>query len=99
MEDFEIAIADGCQRADVYEGLGNSYGTMSDQQPEKKQEFVNKAISMYKKALEIDPTKGNIFYNLGIAQLQTNQQETIKVFTNALKLFPSRKEIFCRSWA
>lgn len=91
MEDFEIAIADGCQRADVYEGLGNSYGTMSDQQPEKKQEFVNKAISMYKKALEIDPTKGNIFYNLGIAQLQTNPAESMKAFTDALKIMPYKE--------
>ena len=91
MEDFEKAIADGCQRADVYEGLGNSYGTMSDQQPEKKQEFVNKAITMYKRALEIDPTKGNIYYNLGIAQLQTNPIESIKAFTEALKIMPYKE--------
>ncbi len=91
MEDFEKAIADGCQRADVYEGLGNSYGTMSEQQPEKKQELVAKAITMYQKALEIDSTKGNIHYNLGIAQLQTNPLASIKAFTDALKFMPYKE--------
>lgn len=91
MADFEKAISDGCERADVYEGLGNSYGTLSDQQPEKKQELVNKAISMYTKALEINPNKGNIFYNLGISQIQTNPAASVTAFNNALRLMPYKE--------
>ncbi len=91
MTDFEVALTDGCNRADVYEGLGNSYGTLSDQKPDKKQELVSKAITMYKKALEIDPAKGNIHYNLGVAQIQTNPSASVTAFTQALTLMPYRE--------
>jgi protein O-mannosyl-transferase len=91
MRDFEAAIADDCHRADVYEGLGNSYGTMSEQQPEKKSEYIGKAISMFNKALEIEPSNGQVMYNLGVAQLQTNPGESVKAFTEALKLMPYKE--------
>jgi len=91
MSDFEIAIADGCQRSDVYEGLGNSYGTLSEQQSDKKNEYTLKAIEMYKKALSIEPSKGNIYYNLGIAQLQTNPAASEVAFNESLKLMPYKE--------
>jgi len=90
MEDFENAIADGCERADVYEGLGNSYGTLSMQNAAKKSEYAAKSIEMYQQALKIDPTKGNIHYNLGITQLQTDPSASIKSFEAALKYMPDK---------
>ena len=91
MSDFEAAIADGCNRADVYEGLGNSYGTMSEQQPEKRNEYIAKATSMFNKALELEPSNGQVRYNLGVAQLQTNPGESVIAFTEALKLMPYKE--------
>lgn len=90
MEDFENAIADGCERADVYEGLGNSYGTLSMQNAAKKSEYAVKSIEMYQQALKIDSTKGNIHYNLGITQLQTDPSASIKSFEAALKYMPDK---------
>ncbi len=92
MEDFELAVSDGCNRADVYEGLGNSYGTMSERLPNKKQDYVNKAIEMYQKALTIEPTKGNIHYNLGVAQIQTNPEASVSAFQEAIKLMPYKEK-------
>ena len=91
LEDFEVAIADGCERADVYEGLGNSYGTLSSQQPDKREEYVSKSILMYRRALELDPNKGNIHYNLGVSQLQTNPAASVLSFENALRLMPYKE--------
>ncbi|MGB4958907.1 MAG: tetratricopeptide repeat protein, partial [Saprospiraceae bacterium] len=91
MSDFEVAIADGCDRADVYEGLGNSYGTMSEQQPENKNEYIGKAISMFNKALELDPENGQVRYNLGVAQLQTNPAASEIAFKEALKRMPYKE--------
>ena len=91
MTDFEAAIADGCNRADVYEGLGNSYGTMSEQQPANKNEYIAKAISMFNKALELEPNNGQVRYNLGVAQLQTNPSESVAAFSEALKLMPYKE--------
>lgn len=91
MEDFEHAIADGCERADVYEGLGNSYGTLSMQHADKKSEYAAKSLEMYQQALKIDPTKGNIHYNLGITQLQTDPNASVKSFEAALKYMGHRE--------
>ncbi|MBK9735385.1 MAG: tetratricopeptide repeat protein [Saprospiraceae bacterium] len=91
MLDFEKAISDGCLRADVYEGLGNSYGTISEKQGDKKESYVAKAIAMYKKALELEPGRGNVHFNLGIAQLQTNPAASVIAFTEALRLMPYKE--------
>ncbi len=89
--DFEKAIADGCLRADVYEGLGNSYGTMSNQKPDQKEALLAKAIAMYQKALELEPQKGNIHFNLGISQLQTNPAQSVNAFKEALRMMPYKE--------
>lgn len=91
MSDFEVAIADGCERADVYEGLGNSYGTLSTQNAVQKEAYIAKAIEMYQKALKIDSTKGNIHYNMGITQLSTNALSSVKSFEMALRYMSHRK--------
>lgn len=89
--DFETAIADGCIRADVYEGLGNSYGTLSNQKPDQKEAFLAKSISMYQNALQLEPQKGNIHFNLGISQLQTNPVQSVHAFKEALRLMPYKE--------
>ncbi|MBC7885567.1 MAG: tetratricopeptide repeat protein [Saprospiraceae bacterium] len=91
MTDFELAVADGCVRADVYEGLGNSYGTMSEQQPDKKEAYVAKAIEMYNKAIELQPSNGQVRYNLGVAQLQTSPSSSVIAFSEALRLMPYKE--------
>ena len=91
MEDFEKALINGCVRADVYEGLGNSYGSMASQNPEKYDSLIAKAVGMYSQALTLDPNKFNTHFNLGVAQLQTNPKASISAFTNALKINPSKE--------
>ena len=92
MADFELAIADGCKRADVYEGLGNSYGTLSMQQPNKRDEYRTKAIDMYRQALSIDSTKGNIHFNLGVTLLQADPLAAANSFHAALKYMPYKEK-------
>ncbi len=88
IKDFEKATSDGCTRADVYEGLGNSYGVLSERNPENAAELVGKAIKMYEQALNLEPGKGNIHFNLGVAQMQTNPTASVKAFNKALELMP-----------
>lgn len=88
MEDFEKAASDGCHRADVYEGLGNCYGTLSSQSPDKKDEYLSRAIEMYRQALKLDPLKGNTYFNLGVAQLATDPSASADAFGEALKVMP-----------
>lgn len=89
--DFEKATSDGCIRSDVYVGLGNCYGTMSDQKPDQKEILLPKAIAMYQKALELEPQNGNIHYNLGISQLQTNPMQALQSFKEAIRLMPYKE--------
>jgi tetratricopeptide (TPR) repeat protein len=90
MADFSKAIADGCTKFEVYEGLGNSYGTLSQQQTDKKDEYIPKAIEMYKKAIALNPENGNIYYNLGVTELQVNPAKAEKTLNDALRLMPYR---------
>ncbi len=92
MADFELAIADGCRRADVYEGLGNCYGTMSEQQPAQKLALVQKAIEAYQKGLEIEPNRGNIHFNLGVAQLTGNPAASAQSYKKALEMMPYKEK-------
>ena len=97
MEDFVKAIADGCDRADVYEGLGNCYGTLSVQVPNKKAEYIAKAISMYKEAIRLEPNKGGTYYNLGVAQLQSDPGASADAFATALSLMPHKQTEILRA--
>ncbi|MCE2789745.1 MAG: hypothetical protein LW630_07525, partial [Saprospiraceae bacterium] len=90
--DFQQAIADGCRRADVYEGLGNCYGTMSEQQPGQKEALVQKAIEAYQKGLEIEPNRGNIHFNLGVAQLSGNPKASAQSYKKALEIMPYKEK-------
>jgi protein O-mannosyl-transferase len=86
IQDLEKAVADGCTRADVYEGLGNGYGTMSNQNPSQRAQYLTKAKAMFTKAIELDPTNSTILYNLGVSQTQSAPLEAIKYFQQALAL-------------
>lgn len=91
MADFEAAIADGCDRADVYEGLGNCYGTLSMQATDEREANVLQSIKMYQKALEIDSTKGNIYINLAITQLGFDPESALASFQKALHAMPHKE--------
>lgn len=91
MADFEAAIADGCERADVYEGLGNCYGTLSMQANGNRESNILQSIKMYKKALEIDSTKGNIYVNLAITQLSFDPESALISFQKALQTMPHKE--------
>ena len=99
MKDFEKAISDGCTSPEIYDGLGNCYGMMSsnpDKSQKEKSEFVQKAISMYKVALDLDGLRGKTWYNLGISQIETNPAASITAFEKALEVM-SYKEADIRS--
>lgn len=91
MQDFEVAISDGCDEGNVYEGLGNCYGSLAMQQPSNKDELVQKSIMMYQKAIEIDSTKVNVYINLGITQVQTNSKDAIITLEKALAKAPFKE--------
>jgi protein O-mannosyl-transferase len=91
IQDLEKAIADGCTRADVYEGLGSGYGTLSSQYPDQRDSYLTKAKAMFTKAMKLDPKNGNIPYNLGISQIQVAPTDAIVSFQKALSL-GSQKE-------
>jgi tetratricopeptide (TPR) repeat protein len=94
IQDFELAIADGCNRQDVFEGLGNGYGTLSTQNPSQKQELEVKAKAMFTKALELDPTNANVYYNLGVSQVQSDPKSAMTSLLKALELAPQKdKEV------
>jgi len=89
--DFEKALEGGCIRVDVYEGLGNCYGVMSQQNPKESEAYAQKAIKYYKEGINLDPNNGNIRYNLGITQLQRSPVDAITSFSEALRLSPYKE--------
>jgi tetratricopeptide (TPR) repeat protein len=93
MADFEKALALGTKRWDVYEGLGNSYGVKSEmeQDPIKKKDYSDQSKAMYLRSLELEPNKGNVWYNLGITQLKSEPAQAVTSFLRALELMPSKE--------
>jgi protein O-mannosyl-transferase len=91
LQDLEKAVADGCNRADVYEGLGSGYGSMSTKNPSQAAELIARAKSMYAKAIELEPTNPNIYYNLAVAQLSSDPAAAISPLRKCLELAPYKK--------
>lgn len=55
----------------------------------RRQGHIDKAISEYKKALDIQPYKPEIFYNMGIAYMKKYQyKEAIRNYEEAIRLHP-----------
>lgn len=89
MSDLLKAKALGSQRANVYEGLGNGYGTLAMDQNNPM--LIDSAIMMFNKALELDPKMGNAFFNRGIALMQKGRfQEAVNDFNRAAGLMGNR---------
>jgi tetratricopeptide (TPR) repeat protein len=86
VQDFELAISDGCNRADVYEGLGIAYGTLSGRKPGRKDEYVAKAKNSFLKAIEIDSTNSNYYYNFGVSQISVDIDTALALLSKALNM-------------
>lgn len=46
---------------------------------------------MFNTALELEPNNGQVRYNLGVAQLQTNPGASVEAFSEALRLMPYKE--------
>lgn len=95
--DFELALSLGSNRWDVYEGLGNVYGTLSmdpSLSSEERISLLEKSKEMYLNALKYNPGKGNVLYNMGVTSFSLDPVSCIEPLSQALPLLPQRsKEI------
>lgn len=92
IKDLEVAVADGCNRTDVYEGLGSGYGSLSSKRPEQREILIAKAKAMYAKAIELDPNNANVYYNLGVAQVGSDPKAALEALSKSLELAPYKEK-------
>ncbi len=94
LADFNAALSGGCNRPMVFEGLGNSYGTLSMDTKitaDKRSLYLQYADSFFKQALIINPNNADILFNLAISKLGNAPTEAINYFTKALALAPYKE--------
>jgi tetratricopeptide (TPR) repeat protein len=88
IEHCGVAVRGGTPRYGCYEGLGNAYRA--------KHEY-RRALEMYARALQIDPTRGEIYFNRGLTLHETGRRkEAIEDFSKALELAPNRDPMILR---
>jgi protein O-mannosyl-transferase len=100
IEDFEKASKNGTKRWDVYEGLGNCYGSLSNREGievDARKELLEESMAMFKRALELNPNKGNVWFNLGITQMNMKSPESINSLQKALTLMPNKEDVIRRA--
>jgi tetratricopeptide (TPR) repeat protein len=97
LEDLGKAALNGSTRWDVYEGLGNCYGSLGNAEGielSSRNELLDESMLMFKRALELNPEKGNIWFNLGITQMHLKKSsESIISFQKALTLMPNKEDV------
>ncbi len=76
---FERGIAQKIKNSALYEGLGNVYGFKNDHR---------KAVEMFTEAINLDPDKGNYYFNRGVAYSNIEPSKGIADFDKALALMP-----------
>lgn len=82
LADFNQAIALGSQRYQVYEGMGNVYGSMG--QPQQ-------ALEAYEKAVQLAPDKGSLYLNRAIAHsMLGNRAAAFADYDKALQILPQK---------
>ncbi len=97
-EDFKKAAQLGSNRAEVYEGMGNTYGKRGyDLQIKGQAGEANKlfkeALKNYNKALELKPNKGSTYFNRAITySILGDHTNAINDYTNAIKFNPQQIE-------
>ncbi|MFZ4543425.1 MAG: tetratricopeptide repeat protein [Saprospiraceae bacterium] len=67
------------RQATIYEGLGNYYGIKNNPQ---------KAVEMFTKAIELNPLKGNFYYNRAMAYMSIDIPTAEKDLEKAMQLIP-----------
>ena len=67
-------LFDGCDEGNVYEGLGNCYGSRNANKPSNKDELVQKSIMMYQKAIEIDSQRSMFISTLASLRFRPIQK-------------------------
>jgi lipoprotein NlpI len=79
--DFVLAEKMGSQRAEVYEGLGSTYGMRNE---------LDKALVAISKAIELKPENGSAYFNRGVTYSMLSQhQKAIQDYSKSLELSPS----------
>ena len=75
------------RQATIYEGLGNYYGITNKPQ---------KAVEMFDKAIQINPMKGNFYYNRAMAYMSLDLSKAEEDLEKALVLIPlsDRDKVF-----
>jgi tetratricopeptide (TPR) repeat protein len=80
MSDFRIAVGLGSRRADLFDGLGNAYGTLG---------MPDSALLMFDRALAIDSTLGRTYYNRAIVHLRLGRpREALEDLAKAQEVIP-----------
>ena len=95
-EDFKKAAQLGSKRAEVYEGMGNTYGRRGYQMQiegnaEAAMEQFEQAIRNYNLALEYKTNGGSIYFNRAITYSILGQhQNAIEDYTKSIQLQPQQ---------
>lgn len=84
LADFTVAIKSGSKNPEVFEGAGVIYGSKGD---------LQNAILCLNKAVALDPSNGNIYYNRALTLGKMNRfDEAISDYTRALELQPQKAQ-------
>lgn len=87
MADFNRAVELGSTRPQVYEGMGNVYGSLG--QPQK-------ALEAYQQAIRLAPNEGSLYINRAIAHsMLGNSEQALADYQQALALLPQRAGFIC----
>jgi len=92
LNDFKEARNLGSKNAKMFEGLGNCFGVLSEQ----NSAYRDSSILMFSKSIELNPTAYNALYNRALTYLKMQKySEAIADFEQAMQLNNSR-EAFCK---
>ena len=81
-DDFRTALELGLRTADVYEGLGTTYGRLGR---------LDSALVVFDRALALEPRRGMLYYNRGVTWLHLGRaREALEDLDRAMALAPEQ---------